>query len=776
MRAVSGWIRGRVREKVGIDARDVHFGAVTFIQRFGDALDLNPYFHSLVLDGAYVVRHGRFEGFVQIGAPSDEDVAGIAVQVAKRLVRMLRRRGKVERDTVAAVQDNGSMLLPWLAASVQRLGVMGEAAGRTLRRPGRRRDVDVNVVRVAKRRCADVDGFSLHADVCVPARDRARLVSATNDDAEVVLERDVLGRIVKETTARGDAPAVVIERKFDHEGLRIGLSSSMGADVSLVRDAMGDVLRMKQAGAAGAWETSFTRDVLGDEIERVLPGGVRSTWWRDALGRPTQHVVGTGDRVHRQRQYVWGADDRLLSIADSGVAAEHEHDGRGMLVRRHVGETTIDGRYPDDLGRIFETASQTDRAYGAGGELQWRRDASGTTSYGHDAQGRLATRVDPGGGTWRYWWNDGGRLVQVDRPQGDAVRFTYDALGRRLTKCGAGVRTCFAWDGQQVLHEWSEAAEAVSPRALPGEDARERALIAIKAELVRMLPQAQARARWEAELERNAKRHPGVVARLRAAEGGAPAAEGVAAEGVAAEKQDVAGEVITWLFAPGGHAPMARVTAAGGCSIVADQVGAPLVVLDDRGEVKAQLVVDSRGRAVVDGDAALCPWRFAGQYRDDETGLHYNRFRYYDADAGQYISRDPLGLRAGLRVYGYVGDPGVASDPLGLAPVAGEGCGGSGDGADPARRRVRLRKATREEVQTRQPRNADEELVDPNTGEPLLSGEIDVGHKPGQEWRKRQQLHRDRGSTRDEVIEAENDPDLYQLEDRSENRSHRHEQ
>jgi len=86
--------------------------------------------------------------------------------------------------------------------------------------------------------------------------------------------------------------------------------------------------------------------------------------------------------------------------------------------------------------------------------------------------------------------------------------------------------------------------------------------------------------------------------------------------------------------------------------------------------------VDSRGRAVVDGDAALCPWRFAGQYRDDETGLHYNRFRYYDADAGQYISRDPLGLRAGLRVYGYVGDPGVASDPLGLSPVAGEGCGG----------------------------------------------------------------------------------------------------
>ena len=55
--------------------------------------------------------------------------------------------------------------------------------------------------------------------------------------------------------------------------------------------------------------------------------------------------------------------------------------------------------------------------------------------------------------------------------------------------------------------------------------------------------------------------------------------------------------------------------------------------------------------------------------------LHHNRMRYYDPDAGQYISRDPLGLRAGLRVYGYVGDPGIASDPLGLSPQAGGGCG-----------------------------------------------------------------------------------------------------
>ena len=121
---------------------------------------------------------------------------------------------------------------------------------------------------------------------------------------------------------------------------------------------------------------------------------------------------------------------------------------------------------------------------------------------------------------------------------------------------------------------------------------------------------------------------------------------------------------------------MARLTAAGGHAIVTDQVGAPLLVVDAAGDAKAQLVTDSRGRARVVGDATLCPWRFAGQYLDEETGLHYNRMRYYDPDAGQYISRDPLGLRAGLRVYGYVGDPGIASDPLGLSPAAGAGCGG----------------------------------------------------------------------------------------------------
>ncbi|MFP1787779.1 RHS repeat-associated core domain-containing protein, partial [Lonsdalea quercina] len=70
------------------------------------------------------------------------------------------------------------------------------------------------------------------------------------------------------------------------------------------------------------------------------------------------------------------------------------------------------------------------------------------------------------------------------------------------------------------------------------------------------------------------------------------------------------------------------------------------------------------------GDAAneevYCELRYQGQIYDAETGLYYNRHRYYDADSGQYISPDPIGLAGGLRPQGYVHNPLEWVDPLGL--------------------------------------------------------------------------------------------------------------
>jgi len=66
--------------------------------------------------------------------------------------------------------------------------------------------------------------------------------------------------------------------------------------------------------------------------------------------------------------------------------------------------------------------------------------------------------------------------------------------------------------------------------------------------------------------------------------------------------------------------------------------------------------------------------RLPGQYEDEETGLYYNDRRYYDPQRGQYLSSDPLGLRAGINTYAYVeNNPLKYIDPTGLIMFAFDG-------------------------------------------------------------------------------------------------------
>ena len=66
-------------------------------------------------------------------------------------------------------------------------------------------------------------------------------------------------------------------------------------------------------------------------------------------------------------------------------------------------------------------------------------------------------------------------------------------------------------------------------------------------------------------------------------------------------------------------------------------------------------------------ESELQPIKFQGQCLDTETGLHYNRFRYYDSDVGMFISRDPIGLLGGNNVFQYAPNPIGWIDPWGLA-------------------------------------------------------------------------------------------------------------
>ncbi|MCV5863445.1 RHS repeat-associated core domain-containing protein, partial [Escherichia coli] len=55
-----------------------------------------------------------------------------------------------------------------------------------------------------------------------------------------------------------------------------------------------------------------------------------------------------------------------------------------------------------------------------------------------------------------------------------------------------------------------------------------------------------------------------------------------------------------------------------------------------------------------------------GQWRDAESGLCYNRFRYYGPESGMYLVSDPLGLQGGEQTYRYVQNPLRWIYPLGL--------------------------------------------------------------------------------------------------------------
>ena len=68
------------------------------------------------------------------------------------------------------------------------------------------------------------------------------------------------------------------------------------------------------------------------------------------------------------------------------------------------------------------------------------------------------------------------------------------------------------------------------------------------------------------------------------------------------------------------------------------------------------------------GDKGFCNYLYQGQSLDEETGLAYNRFRYYSPDTGTYISQDPIGLHSGeFGLYNYVSNPNGWMDVFGLS-------------------------------------------------------------------------------------------------------------
>jgi RHS repeat-associated protein len=103
-------------------------------------------------------------------------------------------------------------------------------------------------------------------------------------------------------------------------------------------------------------------------------------------------------------------------------------------------------------------------------------------------------------------------------------------------------------------------------------------------------------------------------------------------------------------------------------SIITDYLGTPAQMYDDKGQAVWEARLDMYGKVANFAGRSLsdCPFRYQGQYEDSETGLYYNRFRYYSPDEGIYLSQDPIGLTGGHKLYSYVHDVNSWIDELGL--------------------------------------------------------------------------------------------------------------
>ncbi|MFC6881690.1 MULTISPECIES: putative adhesin [Actinomadura] len=494
-----------------------------------------------------------------------------------------------------------------------------DAAGRLVERNGGgapvsfRRDVLGNVVE--RRSGEQVTTFAYDA--------AGRLARAVNADSDLRFERDALGRVTAEI-----CNGAALTTAYDAAGQRVRRRTPSGAESTWSYDSAGQ----PQMLSAGGQTLRFSYDAAGREVQRQIgAGAVLAQQWDSGHRLSAQTVWGApraeGEqaRLLQHRTYAYRPDGAVVGVGDR-LAGDRRYDldagGRAVAVRAHAWTE----RYAYDLaGNLTQAAwpagGPGDTAADAVGEREYagtliRR--AGNVRYEHDPHGRVVlrqhARLSSKPLTWRYEWDDDDRLVGAATPDGARWRYRYDALGRRVSKQrltrdgGVEEQTDFVWDGP-VLAEQVHRVWSSDQRTYVASGKV-----------------------WEYE-------------------------------------PDTFRPISQTERAPARDAPQSWIDRQF-YAIVTDLVGAPRELVDGSGDIAWHSSGTLWGNEP-SGRLSLCPLRFPGQYHDAETGLHYNRYRYYDPSGARYLTEDPLGLALAPNPHAYVANPMSWTDPLGLGPGRG---------------------------------------------------------------------------------------------------------
>ena len=420
------------------------------------------------------------------------------------------------------------------------------------------------------------------------------------------------------------------------------------------------------AGDCGeTWEARVARDGSARRSSASCPAACARAGSATPSAAPRSRRSPSRGEFRRAVHYTWEVNDRLRMVVDAARGpVRYEHDALGNLAAATYEDGRVDLRMPDAVGNFFRTQARSDRKYGPGGQLLESREPDGrvvTLRIRPRGQPREEDRAwtlprhrpTPSPASGPTHWNGAGMLRQGRPPR----RRGRDLHLRRprappLQNLPRAAPRRWIWDGKIPLHEWVEGR----PAALSPATAARSANVAVLDEL------AARRRRFE----RAAKPSQGPPDDSFAAPQSTTPAIPVWSAG--ATEPGTAEYPITWLFDPESFAPMAKLVGDARYAIVTDHLGTPTAMYDAAGAEVWSATIDAYGDLRnITGTRTACPFRWPGQYEDAETGLYYNRFRYYAPEIGYYLSQDPIGLANGLTLCAYPGNPLIATDPLGLA-------------------------------------------------------------------------------------------------------------
>jgi hypothetical protein len=153
--------------------------AVTFVQRFGSSCNLNIHFHTIFVDGVFDEEKSGEIKFVRTSPPTDEDVHELTIKLKIRILRALGKSGHLKEDedgekTLEYQMEHNPLLAKIFGASIANRIGLGPHEGRPIFKVGRGQHSSSWRPAIGTR-LAYVDGFSLHANVTIPAHHRQEL-------------------------------------------------------------------------------------------------------------------------------------------------------------------------------------------------------------------------------------------------------------------------------------------------------------------------------------------------------------------------------------------------------------------------------------------------------------------------------------------------------------------------------------------------------------------------------------------------------------------------